>query len=335
MFNRSLRSLGLSLIASVCALSAACTAPQSGQPAGEAPPSSPSPTSAPGALQAAHEAYLGGDFIAVGERIHDVLLDPSSGELAKDNALELLERSFAAQNGKLPARFALPDQIGGMELGLMKGQAAHGEYRALYLFVRVRAGLASRVTNITVRHLPGDLLLDKASGRGKIKLRHDKPGFEDIVLEAINVESLPADGVFSIRVEIDGAPVMDSWVLGSKLVATTTPEIASPAPSESLADENPTVRWTPFHSPEHAPFEDRTLSVYVHDPKANKAAWDLWTDRPGDLAVLRIGDHDGTAKTKLAPGSYWLAFTAGENRSFGPVTLARKSQAGLPFNVVK
>ena len=32
---------------------------------------------------------------------------------------------------------------------------------------------------------------------------------------------------------------------------------------------------------------------------------------------------------------YWLALTAGENCSFGPITLARKSQAGVPFNIVK
>lgn len=328
MFIRSIRSL---VIATAVSLVACGGSPSTSEPA----PAGPLPTSAPGALQAAHEAYLAGDFVALGERIHDVLLDPSSGQLAKENALELLDKAFEAQNGKLPSRFRFPEQIAGMELGVTRGQNVYSAYRAMYLWVRVPEGLAARVTNITVRRLPGEPLLDQAAGRGKVKLRHDKVGFEDIVLEAVNLESLPADGVFSIRIDIDGSPVVDTWVLGSRLVASSTPEVSAPTPSESLPSGNPTVRWTPFHSPESAAFEDRTLSVYIQDVKAKAAAWDLWTNAPGELGAVRVGEHDGAAKTKLAPGSYWLALTAGENRVFGPITIARKSQAGVPFNVVK
>jgi hypothetical protein len=322
----------ISLFAPVLALLVACTGPQNPS---ERAASGPAPTAAPGALQAAHEAYLSGDFVAVGERIRDVLLDPSAGSLAKENALELLDRSYAAQNGNLPSRFVLPSEIGGMELGLLKGQAPRSEYRSLYLWVRVRDSHAARVTNITVRHHPADLLLDQASGRGTITRRRETPGFEDLVLEATNVESLPTDGVLSFRIEIDGVPVVDTWAVGTKLVATTTPEIATPAASGALTDENPTVRWAPFRSAEYAPFEKRTLSVHVQDSKANTSAWNLWTDQPGELGAVRVGDHRDTAKTNLAPGSYWLALTAGENRSFGPITLSRRGQTGLSFSVVK
>src|SRR4051794_10682473 len=72
------------------------------------PPPPPAAASAPGALQAAHDAYLEGDFLAVGDRVRDVLLDARSSELVKENALELLDKAYEVQKGKLPLRFVLP-----------------------------------------------------------------------------------------------------------------------------------------------------------------------------------------------------------------------------------
>jgi hypothetical protein len=299
------------------------------------PPSSPAPTAAPGALQAAHEAWLAGDFIAVGERIRDVLLDPAAGELAKENALELLDKSYEAQNGKLPSRFVFPVGFEAMTLGALRGQSKFGPYRALHLYARVKDGTAARITNIQVRRLPDEVLLDKASNRGEVRVRHDMPGFEDVLLEATRLSTLPDDGVIAIRIDVDGAPVVDTWVLARHLVSSAAPEVATPLPSTTLSDGNPMVRWTPFRSPEHAAYEDRTLSVHVQDEAAKKSAWDFWTGSPGEIGSVRIGEHGNAPKTSLEPSTYWLTVTMGEERRFGPIHLARRSTAGIPFNVVR
>lgn len=295
----------------------------------------PAPTAAPGALAAAHEAYLAGDFLTVGDRIRDVLLDPTSGDLAKANALELLDKSYEATKGALPSRFAFPAEVRGMELGALNGQSPSGPYRSFYLWVRIPENLMARMTNLTVTRLPDAVLLDRVSSRGTMTTRHEKPGYIDVDFALNNLDTLPTDGVFSVRIEIDGAPLLDTWLLASRLVASTTPDVLAPTAAASLTDENPIIRWTPYRSPESGSFEQRTLSVHIQDSKAKKAAWNLWLNDATGVATVRVGDHPNAPATKLAPGPYWLALTEGENRSFGPISLARRAQAGLPFNVVK
>lgn len=311
---------------------AACAG--AGAPAKEDEPSTRAPTAAPSALAAAHEAYLQGDFVTVGERVRDVLLDSSTGELARQNAVALLDRSFDAQRGRLPSRFVFPAGIDGMELGMMRGRTPFESYDEIYLYVSVREDLFPRLTNIRVER-EGRVLLDESTAIGKRKIRHDKPGFVAIVLDATKVASLPSDGVFAIRVDVDGKALVDTWVLGSRMVTAAMPEVTAPSWSESVADGNPVVRFAPFRSTVSADYEQRTLSVHVQNTTTKTSAWSLWTGTPGELAEVKVGATEGAPKATLAPGSYWLAVTAGENRSFGPVTLARGSQTGVSFNVVR
>ena len=329
-------SLLVTSFALALALSAtACPGPQSApEGAGAGEPASPAPTDAPGALRAAHEAYLTGDFVAVGERIHDVLLDPASGQLAKDNALELLDRAYEATNGKLPSRFVFPAGITQMKVSTVRAQNVTSPWQSVFLWMRVREGLTAKMTNITVRRPDGEVFLDQASGRGVVSIKHYVPGFEDVVLERGASPTLPSDGVLTVRVDVAGVPLLDTWVIARNLVASATPQILSPQVSASLADANPVVSWVPFRSPQNAAYEERTLSVYVSDQASEKGVWDFWTGNAGELATVKIGDHASAPKARLEPASYWLALSAGEERFFGPIRMTRMSRAGVPFNVV-
>jgi hypothetical protein len=106
MMNRIV--LGVSLVCGAYG----CTGGGGTETPKDAPRTAAAPA-APGALDAAHKAYLDGDFIAVTERIRDVLLDPSSGELAKENAYELLDKAYEVQGGKLPSVFKPPPDSSG------------------------------------------------------------------------------------------------------------------------------------------------------------------------------------------------------------------------------
>lgn len=332
------RITGSALLTVVITSLAACTSPGSGsesrsQPSGEGNASSPAPRAVPGALDAAHTAYLEGDFIAVAERIRDVLLDPGSSDLVKENAYALLDKSYEVNKGHLPVRFTLPEGYVHLDYGAIRGATRHGPFYEI--FVRGRARDASHLKGVTLKRLPDEVLLDKRSGKGKFDLRDDEPGYKDFVLEVKEVPALPADGVFTIRLELDDGTVSESWFIAHGLASSASPEVKSPAPSAALSDPNPVVSWVPFRSPEYVPFEERILNIWAGRDGDEANAWNFWTADPGDLATLKLGNHPGTPSVKLPTGDYWLSVGVFERRAFGPIHLNRASTTALPFHLVR
>jgi hypothetical protein len=298
------------------------------------PDSAPAPaetrsTSTPSALEAAHEAYLQSDWLTMSDRLRDVLLDRAASALVRENAFELLDKAYEATNGKLPSRFEKPKGVRVIKLGSSRGQHAWATYRTNFLYLQVDPGLGPHVTDIVVRTLPGPAVLDRAGGIGEVRVTPlAEEGIDEVVIEAKNVTTPVEDGVASIHVGFDDGRVIDTWTLVRGLASSASPEISVPSTSMTFSEESPTFEWTAFRSPEYAPFEGRTLSVYVSEDKTDKTAWDHWTGEPGELSRIKVAK-------KLAPGSYWLAITAGEERMFGPIRMSRQSQRGVPFSIVR
>jgi hypothetical protein len=280
----------------------------------------------PSALDGAHEAYLRSDWLTMNDRVRDVLLDRSASELVRQNAFELLDKAYEATNGKLPSRFALPPGFRALRVGSTRGQHAWATYRSTFLYVQLETGLGQHVKDVSLRMLPGVTVLDRAAGIGDLRIT-PRGEYDEVVLEARNQTGALPDGVAQIDFTLDDGREANTWVLVRGLASSTSPEIVTPTTSATFADASPTFEWTPFRSPEYAPFEGRTLSIYVSEEKTKNRAFDHWTGQPGELAKLKVD-------TKLAPGSYWLALTAGEERRFGPISLARLSQRGVPFSIV-
>lgn len=300
-----------------------------GAPVSAPPP--PPPAVAPGALESAHQAYLDGDYLALGDRVRDVLLDARSSDLVKENAFALLDKAFEVQKGHLPSRFVLPPGMEGVKYSVVRGQSLqHGYYR-VYLYGRMKD--ASQVRDLSVRLLPDTPMLDTSAGIGQLSVKAEgSSGMQRFVLER-EVPEVPRDGVLAIHFGMKDGTVSDGWVITHAAAASATPEIQSPSASSTVPAGHPVVSWTPFRSPEYLPFERRTLSVYVGD-SAEGTAWDFWTQDYGDLAAVRVGDHLPAARTSLIPGDYWLTLGCGETRMFGPITLARESRSQLGFHVV-
>lgn len=289
---------------------------------------------APGALDAAHKAYLDGDFVAVSERLRDVLLDPSSSDLVKENAYELLDKAYEAQNGTLPSTYKLAEPFGRrFQYGHIRGMGPNGPHYQAFFRGPIRD--ASRITNITVRRLPDEIIFDKKAGKGSFQIKHDTPGFEDFNMDTGRIDHLPADGVFTTRIELDDGTATEGWFITHNLTASSSPEMRSPASAESFTVPHPPVRWTPYRSAQYAPFESRILSVYVSHEGDDAVAWDLWMRDPGELSQVEIGNHRGADKTSLAPGDYWISLGAAEERVFGAVRLVRVARTGGPFHVVR
>ena len=295
-------------------------------------PRPPPPAGAvPGALDGAHQAYLDGDYLALGERVRDVLLDARSSVLVKENAFALLDKAYEFQKGQLPSRSVLPSGMDGVKYGVVRGMSQQRPFYRVYLYGRMKD--AAQVRNLSVRLLPDEPLLDTTTGPAQLSVKPEgSSGLQRFVLER-EVAELPRDGVLAVHFEMQDGTTSDSWFIAHAAASSATPEIQSPGPSSAIAAGHPLVQWTPFRSPEYLPFERRTLSVYVGD-SAEGTAWDYWTQDHGELGAVKIGDHPPAARTSLLPGDYWLNVTCGETRSFGPITLARESRTSLGFHVV-
>jgi hypothetical protein len=277
----------------------------------------------PGALTAAHEAYLDGDFLAVGELVRDVLLDPGASDRVKENAFELLDKAYEVQGGALPSRFKLPADYGSLQYVIFRNMTPNGP--SFQVHARVLTRDPSHLTGFTVRRLPGETLLDKATGKGHFEVLHSpgvqKAGFDEVVLDSGPIAAPPADGVLSVRLELDDGTVSEGFAIGRALGSEATPEVRSPAPWASISDPNPKVAWAPFRSPQCASFERRAIGVQVAQAGVRDLVWELWSN------------NADAGKTALSPGDYQLLVVAGEIRSFGPVDLIRGSRTAQPFHV--
>lgn len=307
----------------------ACATPDSAPAPAPAPAPSETHATTPSALEAAHESYLRGDWITMNDRLRDVLVDRSASSLVRDNAFELLDKAYEATNGNLPSRFALPPGFQVVSIGSMRGQHPWATYRSIFLYVKVDRGMGAHVKDISLRSLPGTVILDSAAGIGEredIQLTDEKA--DEVKLKANKVDAPLPDGVAEIHISLDDGRALDTWVLVRGMGSSASPDVSSPGPSAALGDPSPTFEWTPFKSPEYAPFEARSLSVWVSDEQTKTAAFDRWMMIPAN--------ETGSMKVdkKLRPGNYWVAFTFGENRKFGPINMTRASQRGVPFSIV-
>ncbi len=293
-----------------------------------APDTQPAPTDASSSLTLAHEAYLAGNWVEMGERLKEVIVDPHTGELARDNAFALLESAYAATQGQLPARTALPHEVRSMSLGVLNGANPLGAHRAIYLYLRVAEGRAAHVKEMRLTRLPSEPILALSEERGALSVAHVMKGFEDIKLEARALEVLPDRGAFGIEVVFDDGPRIDTFVLANKLVGSTHPEVTAPAMGQTFDDPRPEIAWRPFRSPELASWEARAVSVWIGRDATKDTAWSFYQREPGELASVR-------SSTSLDPGSYWVSVMCSEERSFGGIWISRMAETGRSFSVVR
>jgi hypothetical protein len=211
----------------------------------------------------------------------------------------------------------------------VRGQHQWATYRSIFVYVKVDRGLGAHVKHVSLSALPGPAILDSAAGIGdREDIQLTDESADEVKLEVKKVDAPLPDGVAQLHVSLDDGRALDTWVLVRGMGSSASPEVSLPAPSAALADPSPTFEWTPFRSPEYAAFEARSLSVWVSEERSNTAAFDRWMMLPrNEIGSMKVDK-------KLAPGNYWVAFTFGENRKFGPINLTRASQRGVPFSIV-
>jgi hypothetical protein len=294
----------------------------------------PPPASRSSALDAAHADYLEGNFLGVTQRIRDVLTDAHADALARENALELLEKAYGTQNGTLPSDWTLPEGFEGIQYKQIRRSDPDGAGFEFLLSGRVKD--PSRFTGLELRRWPDEVLLQRGT-RGTWSATPDDDGWWYFSLESGDVASLPAPGVFTVRLAMSDGTTTEGWFVGDRLVASDTPVLSTPAPSEAIRGDHPTVRWEPFRSPEMAPFERRTLSVWLSrrgDDGNYASPWSLWQADPGERSDVKIGlPGQGGPEVALRAGDYHVSLTYGEWRKLGPIQLMRMARRAQGFHL--
>lgn len=280
-------------------------------------------TATPVALTAAHQAYLDGDFLALGEHVRDVILDRSASELAKENAYELVEKAYEVNKGKLPSRFKPPAGYDAWNYAYYRVATPDGtNYMAQF---RLFARDASHVKVLTLRHSPSGATLDKATSS---VVRHDPAGggLDELIVNSGPLESPPGDGIVTMHIELDDGTTSDGFVIVHGLAAATTPDVRSPAEGATVNEQNPLVTWEP---------QARGVAIHVYREEDGALVWEFGTREPG-FGQVRLGSDKGVPAGKLAPGNYIFDVTAADSeRAFGPVTLMRASRTYRRLHVAR
>src|SRR5207249_4010906 len=114
----------------------------------------PAPSPRSTALDAAHAAYLQGNFLAMAQRIRDVLTDVKADPLARENALGLLEKAYEEQDGKLPADWKLPRGFEVIRYHELRASEVDGVRYSIALMGLIDD--ASRITSMELRRWPDE-----------------------------------------------------------------------------------------------------------------------------------------------------------------------------------
>lgn len=299
-----------------CLLLTACAAPDGRE--------APVPIRAPAPLLEAHAAYGEGDLERMAERVLATLRLPDASDLARANALALLEAGYAVGEGVLPSDRTLPDGVRDLHVMHLRKQ----EPTTVTWQIAVRGVADATDTVRALRLLRGaDVVLDHEAGRGTWSVEPEHDGGHFYELEGPErAEPLP-EGAYRIELHLaDGTEATLPFVLGG-VTAFGAPRVDAPTPGE-VTGPRPTLRYEDFRSPTHQPWEPRTLGAWIVPAPVRtpwRPAWSLWTDRPGPDPVQ--------VERSLAPGDYWFGLTFAESRRFGPVTLVRASRVAVPFRV--
>ena len=265
-----------------------------------------------------------------------MLEDPESPEVARDNALRLLDAAWEAGRGRLPADWTVPSSIHHLRVSSLRKQEPDG--------VSFRLELGGIITDpgalgqVRVVQAPGRVILDRRAGQGTWEVTPEPDGTWYVELEGPETATPTPEGLYLLDVEVAGEDVR-GWFVLTRHVSSQTPAVHAPAVGETFTSGQPPLRLDDFRSPEYRAWERRSLGLYVvrlrpgsAADKGYEVAWHRWISSPRDTEVT-LGVGGDMPDAELEDGDYWLAATYGERRAFGPLKIVRSSRTARPFQV--
>jgi hypothetical protein len=141
------------------------------------------------------------------------------------------------------------------------------------------------------------------------------------------VDFLNSSGLYELTGRLETGTTFSGWFVVTEPLASTTPVLTFPE-GQVFTTPTPTFSFVNYTSPEHRPFEARTLLVLINlhptpEPPFPNVVTKLIPDP--QFSSLTIGKGPLSGVGPLASGEYRFVLFYRESRSFGPLTIVRES----------
>ncbi len=285
-------------------------------------------------LARANQAYLRGDFAAMTTSVREVLANPATGAVERQNVFALLHKAFEVNHGHLPADWRLPAPLSNLKFKNYRKDLVDGIEFAFALDVTVPE--ADTITQLQLVRYPDQVVLDHQAGLGEWTVSQDDDGYE-IELYGDNVREPLEEGLYLLHFGMKDGSHFDAWFPLDHLESSASPNLREPEVGQTYTQGNPEVRWDDFRSPEYQSSERRIAVVSVGQLSGPNHTWNgVWNLAVHDptLTSTVIGTvPDASGVDHLVDGKYWLSLTYYEQRMFGDMKLRRGSRTARPFFV--
>jgi hypothetical protein len=303
-------------------------------------------TRPPGAdeLMLARSRFNARDFRGMALALKSALEATSPSSDVALAAYDLWEAGLQRDPAAMQEDFRLPSEI--KSLSVTFGHLHRRPVPDEVFSLRVEVETAIRVVELRLRRAPRLTILDANQGVGTISRSGNIVTLSNQVvtsegesasdLRAVAaVDILNGSGLYELTGRLETGTTFGGWFVVVDPLASTTPVLTFPE-GQVFTTPTPTFSFVNYTSPEHKPFEARTLLVTInlhptHEPPFPNVVTKLIDDP--QISSLTIGKGPLSDAGPLASGEYRFALFYRESRRFGSLTIVRESSVASCFLV--
>ncbi len=291
------------------------------------------PDRARSGLDRAHRAYIAGQQRVMTRELLNVLEDADTDELARANAIALVDTALAEGQGHLDTGFDIP---AGMTWVRLLFQHAENDGIPSYIAI-LNGGLEAgvEVSHLELVRLPDrHLLASKVAAVGYFEsgVELGKPYF---YLHSASAPFAMESGAYRIQWTYTDGRSGEAEVLVPTLHFEALPEILAPA-SGAVVSSRPTLRWRAPSWIGEKPFGTTVLAATITTPIASgtEKRWSFWENDAArtEATVGALGAPEGAALEGGKP--YNLAVSYDWRLRYGQLQLGSSTRRSHVFSVV-
>ena len=289
----------------------------------------------PTEVQAAHDAFLRGDFAQLGVNIKKAIMAYPTDPGVREDMLELYDKAYELKGYPgIPADWSAPQGVTFLSVGVKK------RYDPVKGTVRYRMDVyadmskGQEVQQVQLIRFPGEVISDNSGNLGYFEAS-EQDGVPNFWLGGDYHSSPNVEGMYLLNIQIKGQEMVHGWFLVSKMNASESPVINVPTVDQTFNTTTPSFYWNDFVSPEYRSFERRRIYLSVVERKndAKDNTWALGIRPPASSATIGAGLEGEEGAKQLKSGDYVFQVSYRERIKFGDLVIGRESSSVVPFSV--
>jgi hypothetical protein len=281
-------------------------------------------------LERAHRAYTAGEPRVMTRELLAVLKDPELDDVARANALDLVDRAFAEGKGRLDAGFETPAGMTWMRLVF---QHAENDGVRSHLAI-LNGGLAPGVEVSAlrlVRARDARVLASKTDAIGYFESGGER-GERYFYIHAGASPAPMESGAYRIEWTYADGRSGNADVIVPRVHLDALPELVEPGRGDAVASLQPTIRW-------RAPrwIGDKTFGRILLEARVtpsgqgSKASWSMW-EWGAERSEVAVGEVGAPEEASLEDGaSYDVAVQYQWRLAYGDLQLGGATRRAHAF----